>query len=57
MMRFHSWPFLCQHAGAPLDPAETGSPLPQRIPLVLIIAFLLMLAVGAVASARATSDR
>jgi hypothetical protein len=54
MMRFHSWPFLRLHAGAALDPVETGSPLPHRVPFVLIIAFLLMLAVGTVAPAWAT---
>ncbi len=57
MTRFHSLPFLRQHAGAALDPVETGSPLPQRVPLVLFIAFLLMLAVGAVAPAWATPDQ
>ena len=57
MMRFHSWPFRRLPAEAAPDPAVTGAPLPQRVPRVLFIVFLLMLAVGAVAPAWATPDQ
>jgi RHS repeat-associated protein len=44
MMRLRSWPFLRLHAEAPREPFETASPLPQRVPRVLLVAFLLLLA-------------